>query len=135
MSIIDKLKLNKYNNLAVLNQPSDYAVFKKDIYFSFILKKVINGMIHTFIGMIFPVMKVGEDGHVEDSEVKFAASFQLSSRKPVRNENCKWSIFYHMVINLLICLDKRRSKKVPAPGYFCLVGQEPFLESKEYLTH
>lgn len=27
MSIIDKLKLNKYNNMAVLNQPTDYDVF------------------------------------------------------------------------------------------------------------
>lgn len=29
MSIIDKLKLNKYDNLAVLNQPSDYDVFNE----------------------------------------------------------------------------------------------------------
>lgn len=28
MSIIDKLKLNKYNNLAVINEPNDYDLFK-----------------------------------------------------------------------------------------------------------
>lgn len=27
MTIVEKLKLNKYNNLAVINQPSDYKVF------------------------------------------------------------------------------------------------------------
>ncbi|MDF2904271.1 MAG: hypothetical protein K0S25_1909 [Bacillus sp. (in: firmicutes)] len=27
MSIIEKLKLNKYNNMAIINQPSDYDVF------------------------------------------------------------------------------------------------------------
>ena len=27
MSIIDKLKLNKYTNMVVINEPSDYDIF------------------------------------------------------------------------------------------------------------
>lgn len=35
MSIIDKLKLNKYTNMVVINEPSDYEVFTgKETVFS-----------------------------------------------------------------------------------------------------
>ena len=34
MSIIDKLKLNKYTNMVVINEPSDYEVLQeKKLYF------------------------------------------------------------------------------------------------------
>ncbi|MDF2039930.1 YdeI/OmpD-associated family protein [Cytobacillus oceanisediminis] len=111
MSIIDKLKLYKYNNLAVLNQPSDYAVFNEykttltgehDAIFIFVetldemtefIRKVIaeeqllekgylffaypkkgNKRYDTYVHRddIFPAMKVGEDGYVENSDVKFS---------------------------------------------------------------
>ncbi len=29
MTIIEKLKLNKYKNIAVINQPSDYEIFSE----------------------------------------------------------------------------------------------------------
>lgn len=111
MTIIDKLKLTKYKNLAVLNQPSDYDVFtgykttlsgKHDAIFIFVetLEEMVNytqsiikeqqllekGYLffaypkkgnkryETFVHRdeIFPAMKVGEDGYVEKSDVKFA---------------------------------------------------------------
>lgn len=111
MTIIDKLKLNKYNNLAVLNQPSDYALFNEckttlsgehDAIFIFVetidemtefTRKVIaeeqllekgylffaypkkgNKRYNTYVHRddIFPAMKVGEDGYVENSDVKFS---------------------------------------------------------------
>lgn len=111
MSIIDKLKLDKYNNLVVLHQPSDYDVFdgykteltgEHDAIFIFVEKleemvsytqRVIreglllekgylffaypkkgNKRYDSFIHRdeIFPAMKVGEDGYVGDSDVKFS---------------------------------------------------------------
>lgn len=111
MSIIDKLKLNKYNNLAVLNQPSDYAVFNeykttlsgehdaififvetldemteffrkvnveeqllKKGYLFFVYPKKGNKRYDTYVHRddIFPAMKVGEDGYVENTDVKFS---------------------------------------------------------------
>ncbi len=111
MSIIDKLKLNKYNNLAVLNQPSDYAVFNeykttlsgehdaififvetldemteffrkvnveeqllKKGYLFFAYPKKGNERYDTYVHRddIFPAMKVGEDGYVENTDVKFS---------------------------------------------------------------
>lgn len=111
MSIIDKLKLNKYNNLAVLNQPSDYAVFNeykttlsgehdaififvetldemteffrkvnveeqllKKGYLFFAYPKKGNKRYDTYVHRddIFPAMKVGEDGYVENTDVKFS---------------------------------------------------------------
>lgn len=55
MTIIDKLKLNKYTNLVVINQPSDYDVFTeqntsfiKDHDAIFIFVKTIDEMVaHT----------------------------------------------------------------------------------------
>ncbi|WP_338452871.1 YdeI/OmpD-associated family protein [Niallia oryzisoli] len=111
MTIIDKLNLNKYKNLAVLNQPSDYHVFIecKTEFFSghdaiFIFVKTIDEMVNytqqiinegslvekgylffaypkkgnkrydTFVHRdeIFPAMKVGEEGYVENSDLKFS---------------------------------------------------------------
>ena len=34
MSIIDKLKLNKYTNMVVINEPSDYDILPERNYFS-----------------------------------------------------------------------------------------------------
>lgn len=111
MTIINKLNLNKYNNLAVLNQPSDYHVFdgysmklsgEHDAIFIFIktvdematfTQSIINEQkllekgylffaypkkgnkkYDTFVHRddIFPAMKVGEDGYVENSDIKFS---------------------------------------------------------------
>lgn len=112
MTITDKLKLNKYTNMAVVNQPSDYDIFpenmtslSKDHDAIFIFVKTIDEMItHTQFIMnndqvllekgylffaypkkgntrydtfvhrdeIFPAMKVGEDGYVGTSDIKFA---------------------------------------------------------------
>ncbi|ABS22136.1 YdeI/OmpD-associated family protein [Bacillus cytotoxicus] len=112
MSIIDKLKLNKYNNMAVLNQPTDYDVFpnqstpvnkahdaififvetldemvertkfiihNEDLllekgYLFFAYPKKGNTRYPTFIHRddIFPALKVGEDGYVDNSDMKFS---------------------------------------------------------------
>lgn len=111
MTIINKLNLNKYKNLAVLNQPSDYHVFNecktdfssgKDAIFIFIktIDEMVNYTQHiinegllidkgylffaypkkgnkryaTFVHRdeIFTAMKVGEDGYVENSDLKFS---------------------------------------------------------------
>ncbi|MBT2689407.1 YdeI/OmpD-associated family protein [Bacillus sp. ISL-47] len=111
MTIIEKLKLNKYKNMAVLNQPSDYDVFngykttlsgEHDAIFIFVetidemakhTRKVIdeeqllekgylflaypkkgNKRYDSFVHRddIFPTMKVGEDGYVDHSDVKFS---------------------------------------------------------------
>ncbi|WP_096200321.1 YdeI/OmpD-associated family protein [Bacillus sp. FJAT-45350] len=111
MTIIDKLNLNKYKNLSVLHQPSDYDLFSgeksaltgdHDAIFIFVetideivkhTQRVINeeqllekGYLFfaypkkgnkrykTFVHRddIFPAMKVGEDGYVENSDVKFS---------------------------------------------------------------
>lgn len=111
MSIIDKLNLGKYSNLAVLNQPEDYDLFngnKKELtgehdaififietldqmvaytqriineqqllekgYIFFAYPKKGNKRYETFIHRdeIFPAMKVGEDGYVANSDLKFS---------------------------------------------------------------
>ncbi|WP_436376063.1 YdeI/OmpD-associated family protein [Cytobacillus sp. BC1816] len=111
MAIIDKLKLSKYNNMAVLNQPSDYDIFngfktelsgghdaififvelvdemvkhtqrviKEELllekgYLFFAYPKKGNKRYDTYVHRddIFPAMKVGEDGYVENSDVKFS---------------------------------------------------------------
>ncbi|MEQ2528095.1 YdeI/OmpD-associated family protein [Bacillaceae bacterium CLA-AA-H227] len=111
MTIIDKLKLTKYKNLAVLNRPSDYDVFagyettlagKHDAIFIFVetledmikhTQKIIkeqpllekgylffaypkkgNKRYESFVHRddIFPAMKVGEDGYVANSDLKFS---------------------------------------------------------------
>lgn len=112
MTIIDKLKLNKYNNMAVINQPNDYDVFteqattlSKDHDAIFIFVETIDEMVKhtqlilnneqlllekgylffaypkkgntrykTFIHRdeMFPALKVGEDGYVDKSDIKFA---------------------------------------------------------------
>jgi hypothetical protein len=112
MTITDKLKLNKYTNMAVVNQPSDYDIFpenmtslSKDHDAIFIFVKTIDEIIththfiinndqvllekgylffaypkkgntryDTFVHRdeIFPAMKVGEDGYVGTSDIKFA---------------------------------------------------------------
>lgn len=111
MSIIDKLKLNQYENMVVLNQPNDYNLFQ-DVETSltnqhdaiFIFIKTIEEMIEytkqvsqadcllekgylffaypkkgnkrydTYIHRdeIFPRMKVGDDGYVEATNLKFS---------------------------------------------------------------
>ncbi|MEH7224683.1 YdeI/OmpD-associated family protein [Bacillus sp. JJ1566] len=111
MTIIDKLNLTKYTNMAVINQPSDYDVFvgyktslsgKHDAIFIFV--ETIHEMVQhtqyiikenhllekgylffaypkkgnkrypTFVHRdeIFPSMNVGEDGYVQDSDMKFS---------------------------------------------------------------
>ncbi|EOW9527224.1 YdeI/OmpD-associated family protein [Bacillus cytotoxicus] len=112
MSIIDKLKLNKYNNMAVINQPTDYDVFthqstilnkahdaififvetldemveqtkfiihNEDLllekgYLFFAYPKKGNTRYPTFIHRdeMFPALKVGEDGYVDNSDMKFS---------------------------------------------------------------
>ncbi|WP_459503447.1 YdeI/OmpD-associated family protein [Bacillus sp. C1] len=111
MSIIDKLNLSKYSNMAVMNQPNDYDIFteqettlSKDHDAIFIFVETIDEMVkhtglildkqlllekgylffaypkkgntryETFIHRdeIFPAMKVGEDGYVENSDIKFS---------------------------------------------------------------
>ncbi|GAM16661.1 YdeI/OmpD-associated family protein [Mesobacillus selenatarsenatis] len=111
MTIIDKLNLTKYSNLAVLNHPSDYHLFdgyetgissNHDAIFIFVetiedmvghTKGIINGQhlqekgylffaypkkgnkrYNTYIHRdeIFPALKVGEDGYVENSDIKFS---------------------------------------------------------------
>src|SRR3954465_1969920 len=112
MTIIDKLNLNKFTNMAIINQPSDYDVFteqmtsfSKDHDAIFIFVKTIDEMVmhtqsilnnkqlllekgylffaypkkgntryETFVHRdeIFPAMKVGEDGYVGNSDIKFA---------------------------------------------------------------
>lgn len=111
MSIINKLSLAKYKELVVLNQPSDYDLFKgfstaiagsHDAIFIFVetihemvnhTQRIINeesllekGYLffaypkkgnkryETFVHRdeIFPAMKVGEDGYVKNSDLKFS---------------------------------------------------------------
>ncbi|MEH7387391.1 YdeI/OmpD-associated family protein [Bacillus sp. JJ1521] len=111
MTIIDKLNLTKYTNMAIINQPSDYGVFvnyktsltgEHDAIFIFVetiddmvqhTQRIINenhliekGYLFfaypkkgnkrypTFVHRdeIFPVMNVGEDGYVQDSDLKFS---------------------------------------------------------------
>ncbi|WP_117170321.1 YdeI/OmpD-associated family protein [Paraliobacillus sediminis] len=111
MTISDKLNLKKYNNLAVLDQPSDYALFNgykteltrdHDAIFIFVetVEQMVNHTAHiidvgqllekgylffaypkkgnkrydTFVhrDAIFPAMKVGEDGYIGKSDVKFS---------------------------------------------------------------
>ncbi|WNF23385.1 YdeI/OmpD-associated family protein [Mesobacillus jeotgali] len=111
MTIIDKLNLTKYRNLAVLNQPGDYDLFDgyntkisedHDGIFIFVqsiedmvdhTKRIINGeslqekgylffaypkkgnkRYESYVHRdeIFPAMKVGEDGYVENSDIKFS---------------------------------------------------------------
>lgn len=116
MTIIEKLKLSKYHKMAVLNEPSDYHLFKEyrtslsnehDAIFIFVetmeemityTKRIIeeeplleggylffaypkkgNKRYETFVhrDAIFPSMKVGEDGYVENSEMKFSRMVSL----------------------------------------------------------
>ncbi|RLL43794.1 hypothetical protein D8M04_12835 [Oceanobacillus piezotolerans] len=111
MTIIDKLNLKKYENMAVLHQPSDYHIFTDygtalsgahDAIFIFV--ETVNDMVShteriiqgdhllekgylffaypkkgnkrysTFVHRdeIFPAMKVGEDGYVGESSLKFS---------------------------------------------------------------
>lgn len=111
MTIIDKLNLTKYRNLAVLNQPGDYDLFDgynteitgdHDAIFIFTesiedmverTQSIINGQnlqekgylffaypkkgnkrydSYVHRDEIFPAMKVGEDGYVENSDIKFS---------------------------------------------------------------
>ncbi|WP_018933190.1 YdeI/OmpD-associated family protein [Gracilibacillus lacisalsi] len=111
MTIINKLNLTKYKNIAVLNQPSDYDLFddyqteltgdhdaififvetidemishtqriiKEEAlvekgYLFFAYPKKGNKRYDTYIHRddIFPSLKVGEDGYVENSDVKFS---------------------------------------------------------------
>lgn len=112
MTIIEKLKLDKFKNMAVINQPSDYEIFteqqtdlsnnhdaififvetindmvihtqtilqKKQVlaekgYLYFAYPKKGNSRYKTFVHRdeIFPALKVGEDGYIEDSDLKFA---------------------------------------------------------------
>lgn len=111
MTIITKLNLTKYTNLAVIKQPSDYGVFvdcntslsgEHDAIFIFVesidemvqhTKRIIsenhllekgylffaypkkgNKRYPTFVHRdeIFPAMNVGEDGYVQDSDLKFS---------------------------------------------------------------
>lgn len=111
MTIINKLNLGKYSNMAVLNQPSDYDLFngykttlsvEHDAIFIFVqsidemvnhTQRIIkeqqllekgylffaypkkgNKRYESFVHRdeIFPAMKVGEDGYVENSDVKFS---------------------------------------------------------------
>lgn len=111
MSIIQKLKLDKYQNLTVLNQPRDYHMFDgyatklsgdHDAVFVFVetvdemanhTQKVINDQqllekgylffaypkkgnkrYETFVHRdeIFPSLKVGEEGYVVNSDLKFS---------------------------------------------------------------
>ncbi|TSB47733.1 YdeI/OmpD-associated family protein [Alkalicoccobacillus porphyridii] len=111
MSIIDKLKLNSYKHLVVLNQPDDYQIFEEqdtklgtehDAIFIFIetlhemvehtqrvmdqqplldggylffaYPKIGNKRYDTSVHRdeIFPALKVGEDGYIGDSDLKFS---------------------------------------------------------------
>lgn len=116
MTIFEKLKLSKYNNMAVLNVPSDYDLFNgysislskgHDAIFIFVetveemvnhTKRIIDenqllDMGYLFFAYpkrgnkryetsvhrdeIFPAMKVGEDGYVENSDMKFSRMVSL----------------------------------------------------------
>ncbi|UYZ22466.1 YdeI/OmpD-associated family protein [Mesobacillus jeotgali] len=111
MTIISKLNLTKYSNLAVLNQPDDYDLFDgyktqisgdHDAIFIFVesieemvehTQSIINGQhlqekgylffaypkkgnkryqSYVHRDEIFHAVKVGEDGYVENSDIKFS---------------------------------------------------------------
>jgi hypothetical protein len=111
MTIINKLNLTKYKNLAVLNQPIDYDLFNcyktaitDDHDAIFIFVETIDDMVEHIQSIIkkqplqekgylffaypkkgnkryksyvhrdeiFPAMKVGADGYVENSDIKFS---------------------------------------------------------------
>ncbi len=111
MTIIDKLNLTKYKNMAVLHQPNDYNLFdgyqaeltgdhdaififvetidemashtqriiKEEAllekgYLFFAYPKKGNNRYDTYIHRddIFPSLKVGEDGYMENSDLKFS---------------------------------------------------------------
>jgi hypothetical protein len=110
MTIIEKLKLDKFSNMAVINQPEDYHLFtdmplSKDHDAIFIFVKNINEMAahteaivkdekllkqkgylyfaypkkgnkryDTYVHRdeIFPALKVGEDGYIGSSDIKFS---------------------------------------------------------------
>ncbi|KAF0817597.1 hypothetical protein KIS4809_3650 [Bacillus sp. ZZV12-4809] len=153
MSIVDKLKLNKYKNLAVLNQPSDYSVFTgfktalsgdHDAIFIFVesleemkefSRKVIaedhllekgylffaypkkgNKRYDTYVhrDAIFPAMKVGEDGYVENSDVKFSRMVSMDD------------VF--TVVGLK--REKKKEKKSAAPSQ-CVADYENYVNDIE----
>lgn len=111
MTIINKLNLDKYTNMVIINQPSNYYLFteyattlSKDHDAIFIFVETVDEMIahtqsiineerllekgylffaypkkgnpryNTFIHRdeIFPAMKVGEDGYVDNSDMRFS---------------------------------------------------------------
>ncbi|WP_053360733.1 YdeI/OmpD-associated family protein [Bacillus sp. FJAT-27251] len=110
MTIIEKLKLDRFTNMAVVNQPEDYQlfansplaqnhdgifIFVKNIdemaehtrlivenaqllaekgYLYFAYPKKGNKRYDTYVHRdeIFPALKVGEDGYVGSSDIKFA---------------------------------------------------------------
>lgn len=155
MTIIDKLKLSKYNNMAVLHQPSDYDVFNgyktelsggHDAIFIFVetidemveqTRRVIdeeqllekgylffaypkkgNKRYDTFVHRdeIFPAMKVGEDGYVENSDVKFSRMVSMDD------------VF--TVVGLK--REKKKGKKSSAPSQ-CVADYEDHVKDIEKL--
>ncbi|GLB60500.1 YdeI/OmpD-associated family protein [Cytobacillus sp. NCCP-133] len=155
MTIIDKLNLRKYKNMAVLNQPSDYEIFngyktelsgEHDAIFMFAetidemvnhTQRVIkenqllekgylflaypkkgNKRYDTFVHRddIFPAMKVGEEGYVEGSDVKFSRMVSLDD------------VF--TVVGLK--REKKKEKKSPASSQ-CVADYEENVKDVEQL--
>lgn len=152
---MDKLNLQKYQNLAVLNQPNDYDLFagyknqltgEHDAIFIFVetLEEMVeytgkiireqqllekgylffaypkkgNKRYETYVHRddIFPAMKVGDDGYVDNSDVKFARMVSMDD------------VF--TVVGL-----KREKKKVQksAPASQCVADYEDNVQDIEKL--
>ena len=155
MTIIDKLKLSKYKNMTVLNQPSDYDLFigyetslRKDHDAIFIFVETVEEMVQhteriineeqllekgylffaypkkgnkrydTFVHRdeIFPRMKVGEDGYVQKSDLKFSRMVSMDD------------VF--TVVGLK--REKKKAKKSPAASQ-CVADYEDHVKDIERL--
>lgn len=155
MSIITKLKLDKYTNMVVINQPIDYDVFtgykttlskEHDAIFIFIetLEQMVgytqqvikeqllleNGYLffaypkkgnkryETFVHRddIFPVMNVGDDGYIDDSDIKFGRMVSMDD------------VF--TVVGLK--REKKKVKKTPAASQ-CVADYEDNIKDVEAL--
>ncbi|WEG17344.1 YdeI/OmpD-associated family protein [Alkalihalophilus pseudofirmus] len=157
MDIIDKLKLDKYQNMVVLHQPNDYDMFKgfnsevsgkHDAIFIFVetIEEIVNetqtilneqnlldkGYLFfaypkkgnkrysTFVHRdeIFPALKVGEDGYVKNSDLKFSRMVSMD----------------HVFTVVGLKHEKKQLKKSPSASQCVADYEENIKEVEKLLT-